>query len=683
MTRQARPYKPLSHREFAETYVTMPPTGPRGGLRFRSSWQPVIGLLWSELDKELWREVVVTGPVQSSKSFGALVIPTLRDVIELRISPIVGVPEADMFSDKWDKDFKPVLESSPLLCNLIPRCGSGAKGGRVKDRVTLGGRGDIKVMSRGGQATAKAGYTSSRLRITEAAGFSNASQSSGDEEADAYRQLVARLGAFGLTDPRRLVVVEGTGTVAEHLPWRLRGRDDDDVVISSRSQIVAPCPHCGEWISPERDHLIGWQDAQSMLQALEQAAFVCPKCGMAINDDQRRTAMADCRLLHHGQTISKDGTVDGPAPETLRLWFRWSAFHNLLLNAGDTAVKEWEAAQIEEGTLDRENAERDLCQKSWAIPYTSSLADNEPLNPQVVRKRRTEFPRGILPPDTRFVTVGRDVGKWTGYWAALAFCESGAITIPAYGCFDIMRDDSEELSTRIFHALREHDERLLEGFQVYQSAKIMVPERVWTDMNYMPDDVAAATRAAGSGMRKRFQCGRGAGRSVPHSNGGYHHPSKVTAQMPLIGRQWYREWNYKRGVPETTFNSDFWTLYMHERLRTKPGRKGSLSFFAADTKNEHAKLSHHLCADQLSKQWDPKRGGLVEKWAQTGENHWGDCVKNALAAGDELGFSLRDIVEPTPDSEQLEQAEQAESDELQNLAGEQDNWYARMLGHVA
>lgn len=666
----AKPKLALSHRQFAERYITMPPTGPRGGEKFRVDWQPFVGLLWDAIDNGDWQTAVITGPVQSSKSFSGLVVPTLRDAIELKLDPIVGVPEADMFADKWDKDFRPVLEASPQLEWLIPDKGPGAKGGRVKDRITLGNRVDIKVMSRGGQATNKAGYTSPRLHITEASGFSEASDSDRNEESDPYRQMLGRLGAFKRTDKRRFVTVEGTVTVANQLPWRLRGADDDEMLVSSRSRIVSPCPHCEAWISPEREYLIGWQNAENEQQVADQARFICPACGQPIVDAQRAASMRDCRLVHWGQEITPDGDIVGEKPPTSTLWFRWSAFHNLLLDAADTAVKEWEASQIEEGTLDRENAERDLCQKNWAIPFTSSLADNEPLNPKVVRKRRTEWPRGILPPDTMYVTVGRDIGKWTGYWAAVSFRESGEVTVPAYGCFDICRGPQDDLSTRIFNALREHDERLLEGFHVYDSSAAIVPGRVWTDMGYMPDDVAAATRAAGSGLRARFQCARGRGKSIA-GNSGYNHPKRAMNATPIIGMQWYREWNFKRGIPETTFNSDFWILYTQERLRTKQGRKGSLTFFAADTKNEHAKLSNHICSDQLVKEWDAKRGGLVEKWVQSGENHWGDCVKQALAAGNELGFSLRDIADIA--------VEEAEPIEGTPENADAANFYARLL----
>lgn len=666
LTAAARPRRPLSHREFAEKYITMPSSGPRGGERFKASWQPAIGLLWDELDRDYWKEVAVTGPVQASKSFGALVVPTLRDVVELNLSPIVGVPEADMFADKWDKDFRPVLEASPDLAWLIPESGSGSKGGRVKDRVTLSNNVDIKVMSRGGQATNKAGYTSPRLRITEAAGFSEASASERDEEADAYRQLLGRLGAFKLADPRRLVLIEGTGTIDEHLPWRLRGADDDPMLISSRSRIMSPCPHCEAWISPDREHLKGWQNAESALQVLEQSHFVCPSCSHPIDDIQRNKSMQDCRLVHWGQEIKPDGTITGQMPETLRLWFRWSAWHNLLLDAGDTAIKEWEASQIEDGTIDRENAERDLAQKSWAVPFQSKFVENEKLKPRLVRMRRTEWARGEVPPDTKFVTIGVDIGKWTAWWVAIAFRENGLITIIAYGSFDVCRGTADEIQTRILQSLRKfRDEVVDAGFPVAGLSHRKNVDLIIIDIGWEPDAIAEFLRETGRGFSNKFQGFRGRGSSMGQRGGTYAHPKRISNMCPRIGMQWMVEVSPKRRILEGTFNADFWKLYMQERLRTKEGSKGALSFFRADTKNEHAKLSNHLCADQLESVFDPKKG-LVNTWVRHGDNHWGDSTIMALIGGDWLGYKLVAIDGPEPQAEETT-TEQKEA-----------NWFARM-----
>lgn len=645
---------PLTHREFARKYVVMPPDGPKGGQRYRDEWQPVLGLLWDELDKNIWQEVAVTGPAQASKSFGALVVPTLRDVIALEVSPIVGVPEADMFADKWQKDFKPVVEASPALRQMLPEKGSGARDGRVRDMVTFTNSQSIKVMSRGGKATNKAGFTSQRLRITEAAGFSEASQSETDHEADSYRQLVARLGAFDFMDPRRLVLIEGTGTIAEHLPWRLRGGDEnDETLVSSKSRLVSPCPHCEAWISLEREHLVGWNGARTANEAYERARFLCPGCGTPIDDDQRRRSMADVKLVHFGQEITPAGEIVGAHPAVPRLWFRWSAWHNCLVNAGSTAVAEWEAAQEEEGTVERENAERDLCQKKWAIPFKSSLADNEPLSAKVVRKRTDEWQKNLLPADTVKLEIGVDVGDWTAWWVAVAFRENGQLHVPAYGAFDVKRQDDDELATRIIRSLSEFNEStVLSGFPVEGSDGLRLPDGVGVDIGHMPDEVCAAVRTFGRGWSNRWKPMRGRGgsrRQVGKNNGGYNHPIQVTQARPLVGNQWFAELNVHRRLFEVTFNADYWLLHMQDRLRATPGGKGALTLYKKDMPNEHDRVSNHWTAEQLERSWDPTKGGLVEKWVKNGQNHLGDALKMALVLGDIHGYKLRDIAESVPE----------------------------------
>lgn len=654
----------------------MPDGGPRGGERYRDDWQPVIGVLWDELDRNHWKEVAVTGPVQASKSFGALVVPTLRDIVELKYSPILGVPEADMFADKWDRDFKPVLESSHDLRWLLPEVGSGQRGGRVRDRVTFGNGTDLKVMSRGGQSTNKAGYTTPRLRITEAAGFSEASTSDRDEEADTYRQLVSRLGAFDLMDPRRLVLIEGTGTIADHLPWRLRGADDDERLISTRSRLVSPCPHCEAWISPEREHLVGWQNAESVMQAYEQARFVCPECGLEIDDEQRRAAMQDVRIVHYGQEITPGGNIVGDLPPVFRLWFRWSAWHNCLVNAGTVAAAEWEADQIEEGTSDRENAERDLCQKKWAVPFVSTLADQEPLKAQTIRKKTDQWPRNILPPDTRFLTVGCDLGDWTGWWFSIAWRECGELYCPAYGAFDVKRTQDDDIETRFPGAISEFIEEVIEpGFFVEGGGNIL-PDAVWFDCGYRPDDVASAIRSRGKVFANRYRACRGRGASVRGRSGAagaaYQHPKKVTTGKPRIGTQWFMEINHERRIPEITFNADYWKLYLDSRLRAMRGCKGALSFYRADSKNEHAKVSNHLANEQFIKTWKPGVG-LVEEWVLSGDNHWKDAAAMACAAGDSVGFRLQEC-ETQEDEAEIEEASEPErKDDFYS------DFYSRML----
>lgn len=621
--------------------------GPRKGERFLVSTQPFTGLLFDELDRGIWPEIYVTGPSQSSKTLSSFVIPALRTAAELREDAIVCAPEADMMSDKWDRDFLPTLRASNELSWLIPTTGPGSKGGRIKDRITLGNGVDLKIMSRGGQDTNKAGYSASNIYITELKGFSKSTESS--TEADDLRKIKARQRAF--ERHKRLILGEGTLGEAHELPWTLRGEDSDEEIISTRSRIESPCPHCEAFIAPTRKHLVGWQDAKTEWEVRDKAGFVCPLCGMFINDDQRRASMADCRLVHWGQIVDAQGNVIGDPPPTSTLWFHWWCWHNCLVNASDTAIDEWKAARLEEGTIEHENAERELCQFAHGMTFKSRLAENEPLNPQVIRKRQSsqqEWQRGVIPPDTQKLALAIDMGKWTAWWWTIAFRSTGELHVPAYGAFDVIRNEKEDLVTRIIQSLREFNDNVVQsGFPIEGQDGLLIPDLCGVDIGFMPDAVAEALAGFGAGWNGRWVGMRGRGRSLrSHNNSSYQHPKELTERRPRAGTQWYSEYTAKRRIVEITFNSDHWLLQLQHYLRTKIGSIGALTLYRADVPNEHAKASHHLCSDRLVKEWSPQRGGLIEMWKQHGDNHWGDAAKMSLVLGDYLGFRPQDITMP-------------------------------------
>lgn len=632
---RARPQTPLGHAEWAERYVRHA-SGPYRGQAFKCERQPLSRLLFDELDRRDFNTFLITGPSQSGKTLNALVIPTLRCTHSAREDAILGIPEADMADDKWTKDFLPTLQASPELSYLVPTKGPGSRGGAVRDRVSLGNGVDLKIMTRGGQDTAKAGYTSPNVFVTEAAGWSAASQTSA--EADPLRQLKARQRAFKRS--RRFLVVEGTCTLEDELPWRERGSDDDELLISSRSWIATPCPHCEVWIAPEREHLVGWQEATSEQQAADQACFVCPACGQNIYDDDRRAVNNECRLVHYGQSIDERGNLVGDRPETTQLWFRWSQFQNCLLDAGDAAAEEWRAAQIADGTVDRENAEKELCQFIWCTPYKSALTDADPLDAKVVRRRRTDWAKNLLPYDTEKLTIGVDLGKWTAWWLAMAHRKYGQRQVVSYGNFDVCRDDADEIEDRIEQSLREFADQVVEeGFPVEGSDGLLIPDLVWIDGGWMPEAVAAFVRSRGTFRENRYRLARGRGSSSSHQHLRtiYHQPKKASLSQPRVGHNWYAETNHKRRLLEFTFNADYWKLSIHEGLRAKSDARGAITLYRPDSKNEHAKISNHFCNEQYLKEWQLEKG-LVEKWIRRGDNHWLDCAAMAAASGAASGF---------------------------------------------
>lgn len=672
LTKSCIPPPTLSVRQFAERHVRLPKTSPFGNVRFRCDRQPVAGLLFDELDSGHWKTIVVAGPSQSGKTLSAFVIPMLRDVMELGLNTIAAVPVAEMMADKWDADFLPTLSDSPELRQLIPRTGPGSRGGRIKDRISLGNGADIKIMSRGGDDTARAGYTSPRVYATEAAGWSDTSDTS--VEANKLRQLTARMKAFKRTDERRCLLVEGTLTIAEELPYSARGDDDDERLISSRSRLLSPCPHCGVWILPERVHLVGWENAESEDQAANESTWICPACEHAITNEERRESLADVRLVHWGQEITPSGEVIGPKPPTSTLWFHWQAWHNLLRDADDFGVALWEQHQLEEGTEEHENAEKELSQFDFSTPFVPTLSTNEPLKAHVIRKRTGQWQRNLLPPDTVKFTLGVDLGDWTGWWFGIAWRACGLYYVPAYGAFDVKRSKADDLSTRVKAALHDFADSIVEvGFAQEGSDGLWIPDEVWIDGGYLPDDVAEFISQRGTYRDNIYKKSVGRGEST--RGGSYKHPLKLSQKHPRIGRQWYMSPNHKRKIPEYTFNADFWKLFVARALRVELGKRGSLTLFRGDLKNEHAKVTNHLANEQLKRDWVPGKG-LVDHWVVTGDQHWNDAAAMASAAGDSAGFSLAGCA---VDEHEATTTAKESADDPARSQNDRASWYHSML----
>ena len=114
-------------------------------------------------------------------------------------------------------------------------------------------------------------------------------------------QLEARTRAYG---SRKRMYMECTVSTEQGRTWQ-------EYLAGTQSRIVLPCPHCHQWVSPEREHLTHWQRAESQQAARNTGAFGCPSCGEIWGEEDRRAANQACRLLHAGQSIDDAGNVAG------------------------------------------------------------------------------------------------------------------------------------------------------------------------------------------------------------------------------------------------------------------------------------------------------------------------------------------------------------------------------------
>lgn len=641
---RARPPRLRSYRAWAEEELVLP-DGPHKGLRFRVDRQPWTGLWLDALDDAHWLEYYVTGPSQSGKTLMGFCLPALYQIAELRENYGVGLPDSNMANDKWKIDLRPVFEASPKLRPMMPQRGPGSRNGGVKDSIEFANGTTLKFFTAGGDDTSKAGFTLRALGVTEAARFSQSTETS--VETDPLGQLKARLKSY--ERERRRLYVEGTLTVETELPWSAKE-------TTSRSRLEIPCPHCEKYFEPLREHLVGFQHARDEHEAMEITAWYCPNCGQSIDDDERKAVNREVRLVHEGQKVDRRGRVRGEPVRSRRLWFHYRAFHNQFATTADLAEQEYHAAQHEEETQEWENAEKSLCQFVHSTIFVPRFLGDTALTDKQVRRRQRQLPRGMLPANTEYLTMGVDLGKWTSWWKAIAFLSDRRLHVPGYGALDGVTNKSEDVEVRLLNMLRELRDTIVEtGFVLGETGGTMVPGAVWIDSGAWGDVVFKFIREKETrDAPTKFMPVLGRGRSQLEKYK-YNHPARKTTEVVKIGNHWHVRKVPSLRVYQTTLDADYWKRYVHERLSTEQGQPGSMEFYAGGSM-EHNKMAKHLTSEKFVRRWEPGKG-MIEEWEKSGANHWLDCSAYACAAGDSEGFRITGKQPTKPPPAESDQAD--------------------------
>jgi phage terminase large subunit GpA-like protein len=576
--------------------------------------------LLDAIDSAEWNRFCVTGPTQTGKTLVAFVIPILYHLFEVGETVIVGIPDLDMSGDKYREDILPVIERSRYR-DLLPTSGAGSKGGRVKSIKFRNGA-TLRFMSGGGGDKARAGFTSRVLVVTETDGMDEAGGTS--READKIAQLEGRTRAHG---NRKRIYLECTVSIATGRTWR-------EYTAGTASKLYPQCPHCRQFVLIERQHLVGWQSAESDVEAEEETQFYCPACAETWTEADRLAANLAAKLVHRGQSITPAGEISGEPARTKTLGFRWPAGENLFLTAGDIAIDEWRAARA----TDEDNAEKEMRQFVWALPYEPPTLDDTPLDPSAIQKRMGRQPKGEVPDDAEWVTIGVDLGKYKGWWLAVAWRPKAIGHVFDYGQFTI-ETPKYGVQRALRGALRNLWRQVTTGWVQSQGGR-RVPDQVWIDANYETDTVMAFCRE--THFRARPILGRG---SSMFKMGPYQRPEKTTATVVQLGEQYHVDRLPERKVYRPVINADYWKTWLHQRLTT-PVRDdaggevpGALTLYAAGP-DDHAFLAKQLAAERPLQKWDDRRG-WVETWEKVyKQNHWLDCGYIASAAGHFCGVRL-------------------------------------------
>ncbi|MDA7504040.1 phage terminase large subunit family protein, partial [bacterium] len=604
--KRSRASQVRSLREFAEAEVVIP-DGPYEGRKFRCQRQPYTGLWFAAIDSGNWNRFVATGPTQSGKTLACFLVPLLYHLFEIGETVICGLPDMDMASDKWREDILPIIEKSRYR-NLMPSKGGGSRGGKVEAIQFLNGA-TLKFMSGGGGDKSRAGFTSRVVVITETDGMDTPGTTS--RESDKVTQLEARTRAYG---SRKRIYLECTVSTQQGRTWQ-------EYQTGTSSKIALRCPHCQGWVVPEREQLKGWREADSQVAARSRGQFHCPECDAPWDEAERTDANRHSRLLHHGQTIENETLVGEPKP-TETLGFRWSAVHNLFLDAGEIAADEWRASR----SADEDNAEREMRQFVWCLPVLPSRWEETAIRAEEITHRVAKWQQGIVPAGTQHLTAAIDLGKYLCHWVMVAWGTRATGHIVDYGRIEVASADLG-VERALSLALQEFAEMLAEGSPIEDTEHGKQVDAVWIDSGYMADVVYTFCLKQ-SGKVFSPAVGRGASQQRQQW---YNRPTSTGSVVKKIGEGYHMNRLRSPRINLLEVNADHWKTWVHQRLTTPRDESGAMTLFQA-APHEHLSLAKHLTAERKTEEFLTGKG-VVTKWERVRRNnHWFDALYNACAA---------------------------------------------------
>ena len=554
------------------------------------------------------------------------VLLCLYHLFEVQETVVLGLPDASMAADKWNKDILPVVRAS-RYASLLPVRGQGSKSGVVKTEVTFQNGATLRFMTGGGGDASRSGFTTRVSAISEADKMDAAGGAS--KETDKAAQIHARTDAFG---DAAYQYNECTPSFEDGLIWR-------EYTGGTASRIACPCPHCRAYVTPEREHLVSWQDAPTEVDARERATWVCPSCGATLTDAERSAMNRAAVCVHRGQTVREDGRVEGDRPKTLTLGFRFNGFNNLFQSTAVIAGREWRLSR----KGDEEAAERESTQFIWGRPAKPVKLDLTALQESVVAARIAAVPFRQVPIDADRVTLGVDIGKWLIHYTAVAWRSNASPHVIEYGRIEVPSEAvAEELA--ILNALRRlRDELALPGW----------PSAV------NPDAEGNGTRPVVTLIDSRYEksieavftfCGESPGFTAAMGFGNDQRRNaralRTTGSRVVDSGDHYDLVRNPDGRQFLDVSADFWKARVHDALKTPIGQPGAMTLYQVERKldgrlnGDHLKFSRHLLAERQVEK-PGKDGKVVTVFeALSRNNHWLDSTALAMVGGHVAGVRL-------------------------------------------
>jgi len=390
----------------------------------------------------------------------------------------------DLAASKWSTDYLPTIEASQYR-ELLPTRGQGSRGGTVEEVVFKNGA-RLKFMTAGGNDKKRSSYTAPVLVITESDGMDEAGGAS--READPITQMEQRVESY-VSHGLARVFIECTVSID-------RGRIWQEYEAGTASYIVVPCPHCHQWVTPEREHFKGWEDAEDAVTAGELAHLTCPECGEAWSKDQRIEANQACRMVHSGQEITPKGKIVGKPRRTNTFSFRWTRANSIIKNLRNVGSEEWQALR----SVNASEKEKALKQGRWVVPVEASELEVVSLSVQGITSRVSTTPMGVVPAWADVRVLGVDAAQNLLHWTLLAGDKARQrhIQIVDYGVEEV-HSRQFPVAQALLMALASLADRACNPDYGWpdDAGNVVHPDLVFYDAGWMPQPVYKHCRAMG------------------------------------------------------------------------------------------------------------------------------------------------------------------------------------------
>jgi phage terminase large subunit GpA-like protein len=616
------PPRKRTYREFAESEIIIP-NGPLEGSRFNCAFRPWVGEVLDEFGRGLRWRFFSSGPTQDGKTLVFFVIPAVYHLCELEEDILLCAPTTEAAQAAYRQRLLPIIKASRYK-DILPKSGSGSKGGKAPEIVFENGR-SVRFIGAGGGDAQRSGWTAKAVFMTELDKMDDAGEAS--EESDPVTQMQARASAF-MESGKARIFGECTMSTEQGFVYR------EVSVIGTGTKLYLPCPNCGEYVYPERKDFVGWSGAATSEDASRLGHFVCPLCQTPWSEEGRRKSLDRARLVARGQSVGKDGVVVGPEPETDTYGLTWNAMASKFKRTRDIAAAEWRAE-----FTGKEADKKAVVQFWWAEPWKEDLADLSRPEVATILSKIVGHPRGVVPPDTVKLTLGVDVGSYVIWWTLVAWKADAQGHVVDFGGLDVPLVNGIKNPTAVLAALRTFREQTIKpGWGGRR------PDRILIDSGYETDAVYEFVKESG---QPRYLACKGFGTASRH--GGWRDLAAAEPSPTKTVGSGYYSVLQPSGIHLVHVHSDHWKAAVHDGFWAGHGAPGSLTLLSGERADpELRKYARQVVAEQRVIRTVGEKESRVVWVVQQRQNHFLDTTAYARCAAEIEGVRMVATAQPRP-----------------------------------